>query len=258
MQLIEPAKKIVFVSFHGADDVASAGAAGAGFTAAADKGYTDLLKANGYDVTRFVSTNTPDVNVLNAADLVILGRSVGSAQYQNALADTWNAQITAPMIITNGYVLRKSRMGFSTGNTLPDTTGDIKLVVSDPNHPIFAGIALTNGTMDNPYAGVPFYPTDATKKARGISVNTDPANAAGTVLATIAAPADPNDPNDPNDSFDPINGPVGGIMIAEWPARATLTHDGGAKTNILAGPRLVFLTGSREADKDKLRNGGYV
>ena len=162
IQVVKPAKKIVWVTFHGADDAPSAGAAGVGFTQAPDKGYTDLLTGQGYDVTRYVSTNTPDVNVLNAADLVIVGRSVGSGHYQNAAATTWNTQITAPMIITGGYTLRKSRMGFSTGNTIPDTTGDIKLTVNDPNHPIFAGIAMTNGTMDNPYAGMPLYPTDGT------------------------------------------------------------------------------------------------
>jgi hypothetical protein len=43
-------------------------------------------------------------------------------------------------------------------------------------------------------------------------------------------------------------GPVGGMVIAEWPAGATLEHAGGAGTDVLAGPRLVFLTGSREPD----------
>ena len=35
-------------------------------------------------------------------------------------------------------------------------------------------------------------------------------------------------------------------MIAEWSAGATMEHAGGAGTDILAGNRLVFLTGSRE------------
>jgi hypothetical protein len=69
--------------------------------------------------------------------------------------------------------------------------------------------------------------------ARGISINTDPVNAEGTILATISEAG---------------NGPVGGMVIGEWQAGATLTHSGGAGTDTLAGHRLVFLTGSRETD----------
>ena len=88
------AANIVWVSFHTADDTPSSGAAGTGFTTATDKGYTDLLKANGYNVTRYVTTATPDAALLNAADLVIVSRSVGSANYQDAAATTWNTTIT--------------------------------------------------------------------------------------------------------------------------------------------------------------------
>ena len=231
---------VVWVSFHGADDAPSSGAVGVGFTEAPDKAYTDLLTANGYDVTRYITTGTPDVNVLNAADLVIISRSVDSGHYQNAAATTWNG-ISAPMIIVGGYVLRSSRMGYTTGTTMVDITGDITLTVNDPNHPIFAGISLTNGTMTNPYAGVVVYPTDGTTKAQGISVNTNPVNAEGTVLATVSAAG---------------NGPAGGMVIAEWPAGATLTHAGGAGTDTLAGHRLVFLTGAREASGKNSQTAG--
>jgi hypothetical protein len=222
---------IVWVSFHGADDEPSGGAAGVGFTEAADKGYTDLLKANGYDVTRYITTSSPDPEVINAADLVIISRSVASSGYQNNGATAWN-NISAPMIIINGYVLRSSRMGYTTGGTMVDITGDIRLTVSDPTHPIFAGISLTDGTMDNPYAGLAVYPTDGTTAA-GISINNNPLDDEGTILATISEAS-------------AAQGPVGGVVIAEWPAGATLTHDGGAGTDVLAGPRLVILTGARE------------
>jgi len=107
-----------------------------------------------------------------------------------------------------GYPLRKNRMGFTTGNTIPDTTGDITLTVTDPTHPIFDGIALAGDTMVNPFAGVVVYPTDGTTLARGISINTDPLNGGGTLLAAVSAAG---------------NGPVGGTVIAEWPAGAVLT-----------------------------------
>jgi hypothetical protein len=223
--------KIIFVSFHGADDVPSAGAIGAGFTEAPDKGYTDLLKANGYIVKRYITTGNPDPEVLNAADLVIISRSVASTGYQNDGATAWNSTITAPMIIMQGWALRSSRMGYTTGTTMVDITGDVTLTVSDPNHPIFAGIPLTDSTMDNPYAGIVVYPTDGTTVALGVSINTDPVDDEGVVLATISEAG---------------NGPVGGMVIGEWQAGATLTHSGGAGTDILAGHRLVFMSGSRE------------
>jgi len=224
---------IIWVSFHGADDAPSGPAADVGFTEASDKGYTDLLTANGYNVTRYITSSTPDPEVLNAADLVIISRAVASGGYSNDGATAWN-NISAPMIIMGGYVLRSSRMGYTTGTNMPDTTGDITLTVSDPTHPIFAGIPLTDGTMVNPYAGgAVVLPTDGTTVSRGISINNDPADDEGTILATIAeASAD--------------TGPVGGMVIAEWPAGATLTHAGGAETDVLAGHRLVFLSGSRE------------
>jgi hypothetical protein len=225
----EPAT-IVWVSFHAADETASAGAAGVGFTAAVDKGYTDLLEAQGYKVVRLVQTKTPDLAVVNAADLVIIGRSVASSSFQNEAATTWNL-VTAPMIVLNGYAVRKNRAGYYTGNTIADITGDITLAVADPTHPIFAGISLTDGVMTNPYAGLAVYPTDSTAAA-GISMVAEAVNAEGKVLATLSA----------------ASGTVaaGAVVIAEWPAGATLTHDGGAGTDVLAAPRLLFLTGSRE------------
>jgi len=227
---------ILWVSFHGADDAPSGGAVGVGFTEAADKPYTDLLKTAGYNVVRLVQTGTPDLSVVNAADLVIVSRSVASSSFQNAAASTWNS-VTAPMIVLNSYTARKSRMGYNTGSNIPDITGDITLTVTDPMHPIFAGVPLmiiggaTEATMVNPFAGVVSYANGTL--ARGISVVTDPVDDEATVLATISAAG---------------NGPVGAVMIAEYPAGATLTHDGGAGNDVLGGHRLLFLTGGREAN----------
>ena len=229
-------KQIIWVSFHGADDAPAQQAIDeGGFTEASDIGYTDLLTAAGYNVQRYITNNDPNAAILNAADLVIISRTVSSSHYSNDAATKWNG-ISAPMMILDGYVLRSSRMGFTDGTSMPDTTGDIKLTVLDPDHPIFAGVALTDGTMDNPFAeGAVPLPTDPTIISRGISINNNTPNADGTVLAVIAeASAD--------------TGPVGGMVIGEWPANAVLTHAGGAEADMLAGPRLVFLTGSREPD----------
>jgi hypothetical protein len=222
---------VVWVSFHEADDTPSGGAAGAGFTEAADKAYTDLLRGAGYEVIRYVQTGTPDLDVVEAADLVIISRSVASGSFQNDAATTWN-NVSAPMMILGGYVIRQNRMGFSIGNTIPDTIGDIMLTATDPEHAIFAGIALTDGVMDNPFAGVVTY-ADGTL-ARGISIVTDPMDDEATILGTVSTASG--------------DVPAGAVVIAEWPAGAVLTHAGGAGTDVLAGRRLVFLTGAREAD----------
>jgi len=225
--------QIAWVSYHAADDEPHADAAAFGFTQAPDIEYTDLLKAQGYEVVRVLTSQTPDVEFLNTMDLVIISRTASSGHYSGSGASLWNS-VTTPTINLNGYTLRNSRMGFTTGGTMVDTTGDVRLTVTDSAHPIFAGIALTDGTMDNLFAeGAVPLTTDETILSRGISINNDPVEDEGIVLATIAeASAD--------------TGPVGGMMIAEYPAGATMENSSGSPTDVLGGPRLVFLTGSRE------------
>ena len=220
--------RIAWVSFHPADDTPSNDAATAGFTQAADVAYTNLLETNGHQVTRVVTSGTPDAPFLNAFDVVIISRSVPSGDYELASETAaWNG-VTAPMMILGGYVLRSNRLGFTTGTTIPDTGGQVRLEVLEPTHPIFDGIPLDAGNiMVNPYAdAVSFNGT----VQRGISVNTNPIAGNGTVLATIATAGDPA---------------FGGLMIGEWQVGATL---GNASADTLGGHRLVLLTGSREHD----------
>jgi hypothetical protein len=232
--------QVVLVSFHGGDSDPHPDAVEAGFTEAPDRGYSDLLQSAGYSVSRYITNSDPDVELLNAADLVLISRSVNSGDYSNDGATRWNS-VSAPMIIMGGYPLRNSRMGYTTGGTMIDTDGDISLTVMDPEHPIFEGIALTDGTMDNLFASIVTYPTDANIVARGVSINTDPIDDEGVVLAQISEAG---------------GGPIGGMVIGEWQAGAELTHAGGAETDILAGNRLVFLTGSRETSGITSRTAG--
>ncbi len=235
------AANIVWVTFHSADNAPSANAATAGFTTAPDKGYTDLLTANGNTVTRFVthdiasggSLSSDELAQLNGADLVIIGRSINSGNYQqNEEALAWNVQVTAPLILMSGYVERANRLGYVTASvTPPDIAGNVKLTVNNPLHPIFAGIALDGtNTMINDFAGLAVSPVDGTTVQRGISVNTDPLAGGGTALATDGTVGD---------------AAFGGTLIAEWPAGATLAN---ATASVLGGHRLVFLSGSREAN----------
>jgi hypothetical protein len=224
---------IAWVSYHAADDEPHPDAADVGFTQAPDIEYTNLLKDAGYKVMRVVTSNNPNAELLNDADLVIISRTASSGHYSGAGATRWNG-ITAPMINLNGYTLRNSRLGFTDGGTMVDTTGDIRLNALDPNHPIFAGVALTDGVMDNPYAeGAVPLPPDPSILSRGISINNNTIDDEGTVLATIA-------------EVSADTGPVGGVVIAEFPAGATMENSSGSPDDVLGGPRLVFLTGSRE------------
>ncbi|HUF61866.1 MAG TPA: PEP-CTERM sorting domain-containing protein [Verrucomicrobiales bacterium] len=219
------AANIAWVSFHSADDEPSTAAADAGFAEAPDAGYTQLLRDNGHSVSRIVTSATPNAGALNGYDLIIVSRSVPSGNYQNAGATAWNS-ITAPMMVMSGYTIRNSRMGFTTGGTIPDTAVSVKLTAQVPSHPLFAGIPLdVGGLMVNDFANiVSFMGTTQ----RGISVNTDPLAGGGTLLATVGTPGDPA---------------TGGMVIGEWAAGATM---GNGTADILAGPRLVFLSGSRE------------
>ena len=217
---------IIWVSFHSADDAPDADAVGVGFTLAPDVGYTQLLADNGHNVTRYVSTGTPDTGLLDAADLVIISRSVGSGEYQDdPETAAWNG-ITAPTMVLSGYLLRNSRLGYTTGATIPDTAGTIGLAVNDPTHPIFSGIALNpDNTMVNAYADIVTFNTTV---MRGISVNTDAVAGGGQILATVATAGDPA---------------VGGMIIGEWQAGAVMST---SPADTLGGHRLAFLTGSRE------------
>jgi hypothetical protein len=218
---------IYWVSFHPADNVPSAAALTAGFTQAPDIGYTDLLRANGHNVTRIVTSGTPNTALLNTGDLVIISRSVPSGDYElDAETAAWNG-ITAPTMVLGGYVLRNSRLGYTTGTTIPDVnSSNLNLRINNPSHPIFAGISLglSNVTV-NPFANLVSYTNSV---QLGISVNTSPLAGGGTVLATVANPGD---------------AAVNGMVIGEWQQGATM---GNSPPDTLGGHRLVFLTGSRE------------
>lgn len=217
---------IVWVSFHSADGTPSAAAAGAGFTEAPDVEYTRILRAAGHQVTRYVTTATPDTNLLNTFDLVIISRSVPSGNYQtDASVALWHG-LTKPVMQLGGYLLRSSRLGYTTGTTIPDMAAAIRLTVNEPAHPIFAGVPLSGGLMVNPYAD---RVTHNGALQAGISVNTDPPVDGAQLLATVGTDTDPA---------------FGGMIIAEFPAGTTMAN---VAANVIASKHLVFLTGSREA-----------
>ena len=143
------AANIAFVSFHPGDSTPSAGAGSFLFTQAPDVGYTQALTAAGHNVTRVVTQDVPldpaKLAVLAASDLIIIGRSVASAHYQQVPEHLfWNTTTTKPVIHMGGFGIRGgtgggSRLGLYTNETLVDATMPVKLIATNPSHPIFAG-----------------------------------------------------------------------------------------------------------------------
>lgn len=210
--------------------------------AGADAGFVSLLEDAGHTVSRFpvAGALTPEnVATLNAADLVIVGRANNSGDFDNITGTTpspraqiWNEQITTPVINMSAYTTRKNRLGWAAGDTLADSNVT-PLVAANPAHPIFAGVSFAGDgvTMANNYNVM---------VDRGITTIGSPLVAGATVIATNPAVAN-------------------GIAIAEWPA-GTLVLDerAGALPQPLAGYRLFFAGGSREADGSAVTTAGVM
>jgi hypothetical protein len=241
--LATQAANIAWISFSSADNTPTAAAVTAGFTMAPDIGYTDLLTGAGHTVTRLLAGDNadtlPQFSNLNSYDLVIIGRGVASGYFQQANEATfWNTTVTAPLMDMSGYTIRNSRLGYTTGGTIPDTAGPITLTVGNTDHPVFAGISFDAGkTMVNPYADVA---TFMATLQRGISVNTDALAGGGSLLAAVSAGADPA---------------ANGTIIAEWSAGSVMAT---TPATTLGGPRMVFLSGSREANGVTSESAGIM
>ena len=123
-------------------------------------------------MTRVLTTGTPNAALLNAFDLIIISRSVPRGDYQDPPETAaWNG-FTAPTLLLNGYILRNSRLGYTSGGTMVDTVAPIRLQANNPAHPVFAGVNLdASQTMVNDYAIVVSF--NGTVE-RGLSVNTAP------------------------------------------------------------------------------------
>lgn len=73
-----------------------------------------LFEEQGYTVTRYAiraldAASQEELDSLNNADMVFIGRAVGSDNFQDPNEDDWNA-ITAPIMTQNMWALRSNRM----------------------------------------------------------------------------------------------------------------------------------------------------
>ena len=229
------AQKIAWVTRYPTDSNPGGFAQAVGFTKAPDIGYTDLLTANGYTVTRIPSADEFNVSTLLGYDLVIIGRSVNSGNFGSATESAaWNG-LAVKLIDMGGYVMRgtttsNGRLGWTTGTTMVDTAGDVTLHPTE-YHEIFSGVPLDGftGNMFNSFATGPIsYTISGTNvTARGISVNMNPLAGGGTVLATVGTASDPT---------------FGGTAVAIWDPGSVMNRG-----DVLGSWRMAFLSGTREA-----------
>jgi hypothetical protein len=221
------------------DNTAATGIFGSGAGPYPDQGIVNLLTAAGHTVTRFNPSDAnplsaTDLTTLNAANLVIIGRSIASASFDTA-AETlaWNTGITKPLIATNTYMTRASRLGWFVGSTQPDQVLN-PLTFTNPANPVQAFIigstAMTGSTTTNSITHAVTY-ANAAVDIRGISEITDAPVAGATEIANTSVAA------------------ATGRYIVSFPAGTAVGTGAGSPSvgQVLGGYRMQFLVANRES-----------
>jgi hypothetical protein len=206
---------------------------------AADHGFVDLLRANGYvvdyknefeyiDGTQYWRTLDDDkIAELEAADLVIISRNGDSGSYSTAAdnePNKWNA-VTTPILSLSAYMARVGKWGWLDG-TSTFRAKEAMMQVIEPDHPVFAGVAIDpNGLVEA---------TSAQYNMDWVTGVIDAGN--GIILATR-----------PEDGL---------LSIVTWEAGQTY-FDGSLYT--AGGPRMLFIagTGSGNNAPDYSPDGAY-
>ncbi len=115
-----------------------------------DIGLEEFLKSLGHqvDVQRgnWIALDAAKIAALNAADLVVVSRSVSSGSYNNDAAEiaNWNG-LTSPMLSVVAYLARGTSTNFRWYWLNSSATSNLvgpKMQVLEPKHPIFRGIPL--------------------------------------------------------------------------------------------------------------------
>jgi|GEM_PF-5196446 len=196
-----------------------------------DGGWIRLLQSAGHNVNRYNgpdSQNTrltaAELAAINTNDLIILGRAMNSAAFQNPQVIDWNVNITKPVLTINAYLVRASRLGWCTGSTMIDDT-PTRVTAVDLNDPatayIFSDVAMEGNTTALPYDEAIY---------RNTSQILEGPVTGGRILATA--------------NFIDLGGtPRQNIpIIMEWPAGTRVR--GGA--DVLGSYRMYFAGSSRE------------
>ena len=120
-----------------------------------DDAQYEFLMRNGFEVGKFypgsslAGAGQDTLDMLNAADLIIVGRSPNSGDFDGDDQAVWNA-LTAPMIVNSQWVARSHRMGMLNSqsayhqNEMPNVAYG---VVHVPGDPIFVNATLDGDSM---------------------------------------------------------------------------------------------------------------
>ncbi len=145
-----------------------------------DSTHIEWLEAQGFSVTEYWPadglSNAPkgEIEMLNAADLVIVGRSAPSSAFDSPDKEYWNA-LKSPQVMVSPYDVRSSRSNWFNSssavhhNESPDTIWAAVQMASDP---VFAGVTLVGDSMDY------------TIKPHDVLLHPDSIETNGTILAT--------------------------------------------------------------------------
>jgi len=107
-----------------------------------------LFEEQGYTVHKFptfmlANATEEQIDSLNNADLVYIGRAVGSANFQSPSKEIWHS-IKAPVMTGNMWALRGSRCNWfnseATAN-INDLDATIEANIEDESDPVFEGLA---------------------------------------------------------------------------------------------------------------------
>ncbi|MHC4500734.1 MAG: LamG-like jellyroll fold domain-containing protein, partial [Planctomycetota bacterium] len=181
-----------------------------------DQGFIDWLVAEGHNVDVRIDywkeLDAAKVDELNAADLVIISRSVDGQDHDDGNETTvWNS-VTTPLITMNCYLVRLNRWRWM--NTIAHVSRDLIMRAVDPTHPVFDGVTLEGGNLV-------IFLDKTVGSGKATFVNSlDVGN--GTLIAQTFSHH---------------------TWIAEWPAGVEFYAGSG---QIAGGPRMLFTAGTQE------------
>ena len=119
-----------------------------------DWGWIDLLMAQGYTVVAdttdsFTTLDAAKIAALEAADLIIVSRTINSANYctDEAEVTQWNS-IKTPLILLDAHLPTSNRWQWLNTIGFTEYANETMLAVVDSNHPVFTGVTPVNGQVD--------------------------------------------------------------------------------------------------------------
>jgi hypothetical protein len=177
-----------------------------------EQGWFDMLEANGYAVDLSFwnqegrDLDASEIEALEAADLIIVGRDMLSGQYSSQITE-WNS-LSTPLIMINGWLPGSARWNWLevSSNDSRDVS-NLQAVI--PDHPVFDGVSLDANNQ-----------VSMLTESSQFTETADPGN--GTLIATNVSNGD--------------------VWIVEWQTGQEFYPGSG---QIAGGPRMYFVAGNQ-------------